>query len=204
MNIPNTRRLSIVTFVLESVTFKLGADDQFPLSELTVLDRPPLQKKARQTDALMFSYQIQPLNNNFSTSPTLYVLFWDWLLVEKTFKECTSAKSEWHNREKRGCERKSQLWYGCLMAHLCSSPWHVAWCVASEWGARARVWEGNNVCQTSNQTEPKGPTQGAGFGTKSVRKSAYHVTKYQSEAVIHVLFVSASLLKLWHWASEYM
>lgn len=75
MNIPNTRRLSIVTFVLESVTFKLGADDQFPLSELTVLDRPPLQKKARQTDALMFSYQIQPLNNNFSTSPTLYVLF---------------------------------------------------------------------------------------------------------------------------------
>ena len=51
MNIPNPRRLSIVTFVLASVTFKLGADDQFPLSEQTVLDRPPLQKQVRQTDA---------------------------------------------------------------------------------------------------------------------------------------------------------
>lgn len=56
MNIPNTRRLSIVTFVSASVTFKLGADDQFPLSELTMLDRPPLQKQARQTDALMLRF----------------------------------------------------------------------------------------------------------------------------------------------------
>lgn len=46
----------------------------------------------------------------------------------------------------------------------------------------------------SHQTEPPGLVQDAGFGRRSVRKSAYRVTKYQSKAVFHLCLVSVSFL----------
>ncbi len=61
----------------------------------------------------------------------------------------------------------------------------VAWCVANEELVCVTV---SKLC--SHQTEPKGPMQGAGFGHRPVRKSAYRITTYESEAVIHLCSVS--------------
>lgn len=79
----------------------------------------------------------------------------------------------------------------------------VTWCVANEERACVSLCmcvrvcaEENNVSELcSHQTEPKGPMQRTAIAHRPVRKNAYRVTKYESEAVIHSpLLVSASLL----------
>lgn len=122
MNFPNTRQLSIVTFVFPSVTFKLRAWS-VPLLWTDHVQQTTKAAVTHINAVLQYTYSfIWPMSPVSDTFLLYSERLFDFNIARanpERVNNCrSSTKSEWQER-KWQIGVKIQLWYGFLMAHLC-------------------------------------------------------------------------------------